>query len=156
MKLDQTTKADTAMLIRRPVAEVFEAFVNPEITTKFWFTDSTGRLEKGKEVEWTWKMYGFTGIVLVKELIPDRTIAIEWGPKGAPRSRAVWTFEPLDAQATFVSILMDGFSGDEDAVYHNLVGSVGGFCWVLAGCKAWLEHRLQLNLVPDRFPKGKE
>ncbi|MBC7990984.1 MAG: polyketide cyclase, partial [Luteimonas sp.] len=26
------------MLIRRPVAEVFEAFVDPAITSRFWFT----------------------------------------------------------------------------------------------------------------------
>ena len=30
------------MLIRRPVAEVFEAFINPAITTQFWFTHTTG------------------------------------------------------------------------------------------------------------------
>src|SRR6266511_1088361 len=40
----------TGMLIRRPVAEVFEAFVNPNITTQFWFTRSSGRLESGKAV----------------------------------------------------------------------------------------------------------
>jgi len=155
MKLDHSTRAETAMLIRRPVSEVFEAFINPEVTTKFWFTDSTGRLEKGKEVEWTWKMYDFTGFVLVKELIPDQSLEIEWGPRGAPRSRAAWTFEPLDEHATFVSIVMDGFSGDEEAIFQNLIGSVGGFCWVLAGLKAWLEHQIRLNLVRDRFPNGK-
>ncbi len=30
------------MLIRKPVAEVFEAFVNPDITSKFWFTKGSG------------------------------------------------------------------------------------------------------------------
>jgi uncharacterized protein YndB with AHSA1/START domain len=44
------------MLIRKPVAEVFEAFVNPDITTKFWFTKSSGRLEAGKQVQWEWEM----------------------------------------------------------------------------------------------------
>jgi uncharacterized protein YndB with AHSA1/START domain len=155
MKLDNSTSANTGMLIRRPVSEVFEAFVNPEITTKFWFTDSTGPLEKGKEVEWTWKMYDAIGVVLVKELIPDQSIEIEWGPKGAPRSRAAWTFEPLDEHVTFVSIVVDGFPGDEESVLSNLIGSVGGFCWVLAGLKAWLEHGIRLNVVRDRFPKGK-
>jgi uncharacterized protein YndB with AHSA1/START domain len=52
MKLDKTARADTGMLIRRPAAEVFEAFINPEVTTKFRFTDSTGplgdRFPKGK------------------------------------------------------------------------------------------------------------
>jgi len=35
------------MLIRRPVAEGFEAFVDPRITTKFWFTKGSGRVETG-------------------------------------------------------------------------------------------------------------
>jgi uncharacterized protein YndB with AHSA1/START domain len=42
--------ARAEMLIRRPVSEVFEAFVDPAITSKFWFTRSSGRLELGKEV----------------------------------------------------------------------------------------------------------
>lgn len=42
MTLTQAPIAKAEMLIRKPVAEVFEAFVNPEITTKFWFTKSSG------------------------------------------------------------------------------------------------------------------
>jgi uncharacterized protein YndB with AHSA1/START domain len=37
--------AKAEMLIHRPVAEVFEAFVNPVITSKFWFSQGSGRLE---------------------------------------------------------------------------------------------------------------
>ena len=29
-----------------------------------------------------------------------------------------------------------------------------GFTYVLAGAKAWLEHSVQLNLVPDKYPDG--
>lgn len=46
------------MLIRKPIQEVFEAFINPEITTNFWFTKSTGKLEEGKTITWEWEMYG--------------------------------------------------------------------------------------------------
>lgn len=156
MKLDQTTHVETGMLIRRPVSEVFEAFVYPSVTTKFWFTDSTGRLEKGKTVEWSWKMYGVSAVVSVEDLIPDRAISIEWGPKDSNlRSHARWTFEATDEGNTFVRIAVDGFPGDDEAVFHSLTDSVSGFGWVLAGLKAWLEHRIRLNLVPDRYPKGK-
>jgi hypothetical protein len=58
LQLKQVPIAKTGMLIRRPVAEVFEAFVNPDITTKFWFTKGSGRLEIGKQVQWDWEMYG--------------------------------------------------------------------------------------------------
>ena len=50
LRLSQAPVTRMGMLIRRPVAEVFEAFANPDITTQFWFTKSSGRLEAGKEV----------------------------------------------------------------------------------------------------------
>ena len=36
--------AKTQMLIRRSAHEVFDAFVDPAVTTKFWFTRSDGRV----------------------------------------------------------------------------------------------------------------
>ena len=43
MQNGQELVAKAEMLIRKPVAEVFEAFVDPAITTQFWFTKSSGR-----------------------------------------------------------------------------------------------------------------
>ena len=48
LQLKQIPIARTGMLIRRPVADVFEAFINPDVTTRFWFTGSSGRLEAGR------------------------------------------------------------------------------------------------------------
>lgn len=48
--LTQAPVAKAAMLIRKPIAEVFNAFIDPAITTQFWFTKSSGRLEPGKPV----------------------------------------------------------------------------------------------------------
>lgn len=55
--------AKAEMLIRKPIELVFQAFINPEITTKFWFTKSSGKLEEGKETEWTWEMYNHSIVV---------------------------------------------------------------------------------------------
>ena len=46
-----TIQSKAEMLIRKPVAEVFEAFINPDITSKFWFTKGSERLEAGKQVQ---------------------------------------------------------------------------------------------------------
>ncbi|KAF0818165.1 Ligand-binding SRPBCC domain protein family [Bacillus sp. ZZV12-4809] len=56
--LNEVSFSKVEMLIRKPVHEVFEAFIDPSITTKFWFTKSSGRLEEGKRFRWDWKMYG--------------------------------------------------------------------------------------------------
>jgi uncharacterized protein YndB with AHSA1/START domain len=50
--------AKCGMLIRKPVDQVFEAFVDPAITSRFWFTRGSGRLEAGRRVRWDWEMYG--------------------------------------------------------------------------------------------------
>jgi len=45
------------MMIRKPVEEVFQAFTDPSLTTKFWFTRASGPLELGATVTWHWDMY---------------------------------------------------------------------------------------------------
>ena len=65
-----------------------------------------------------------------------------------------WVFTPVGEDATFVSVTNTGFQGDGDAVVAQALDSTGGFTWVLAGAKAFLEHNLLLNLIADRFPKS--
>jgi uncharacterized protein YndB with AHSA1/START domain len=79
LQLTHIPVAKAEMLIRKPVAEVFEAFINPEITTKFWFTKSSGKLEAGKQVTWMWEMYNLSVPVTVKEIEQHKRILIEWG-----------------------------------------------------------------------------
>jgi uncharacterized protein YndB with AHSA1/START domain len=148
---NQFAKAE--MLIRKPVSEVFEAFINPEITTKFWFTKSTGRLEVAQPVEWTWEMYNMTIPITVKIIEPDKRILIEWGNYENLTS-VEWTFKELSDQTTFVSVTNEIISEDTDQTVAMVRDSTEGFTLVLAGLKALLEHNVILNLVGDRFPKG--
>lgn len=137
------------MLIRRPVAEVFNAFVDPSVTTRFWFTRSSGRVEPGRELRWDWEMYGVSAKVHVKEVDPNRRILIEWDDPPCP---VEWMFTTRPDGTTFVTISNWGFSGSDDDVVSQAIDAMGGFTLVLAGLKAWLEHRVALNLVADHHP----
>ena len=77
LNLKQVPITKTGMLIRKPVADVFEAFINPDVTTKFWFTKSSGRLEPGKQVTWTWEMYGVSAQIHVREVEENKRIVID-------------------------------------------------------------------------------
>jgi uncharacterized protein YndB with AHSA1/START domain len=143
------------MLIRRPVADVFEAFINPDITTKFWFTKSSGRLEADKQVQWDWEMYGISIPVTAKAIEPNKRIVIEW-PGYSSLTTVEWTFAPQEDGTTFVRITEAGFTGDGDDLVKQVTASTQGFSLVLAGLKALLEHNVSLNLVADRYPKGVE
>jgi uncharacterized protein YndB with AHSA1/START domain len=155
LQLKHVPIAKTGMLIRKPVADVFEAFINPDITAKFWFTKSSGRLEVGKQVQWDWEMYGISIPVTAKVIEANKRIVMEWPGYGSPTT-VEWIFAPQEDGTTFVSITNAGFTGDGDALAKQATDSTQGFSLVLAGLKALLEHNVILNLVADRFPKGIE
>jgi len=156
MSSNHAIEAKAEMLIRQPVADVFEAFVNPAITSKFWFTNGSDRLEPGKQIRWDWEMYHLSVQVSVKAIEQNRRIFIEWsGPDEAPTT-VEWLFKSRPDNTTFVSVTNAGFSGNAEEIAQQAIGSTEGFALVLAGCKAFLEHNIKLNLVADRHPDGIE
>jgi uncharacterized protein YndB with AHSA1/START domain len=138
--------ARTQMLIRRPVNEVFRAFVDPAITTRFWFTRGSGSLVHGKSVTWYWDMYGVSADVQVVTLVENERILIHW-PKPVE-----WQFGLRGDNATLVTITASGFTGTDDEQVVSAIDSMGGFSFTLAACKAWLEHGVPLNVVLDHDP----
>lgn len=139
------------MMIRRPIAEVFDAFINPAITTNFWFTKSTGSLQVGQPVTWEWEMYDVSDEIDVLEILTDEKIMIQWGD---PKTTVVFNFSSLSAESTYVVIENYGFTTSGEALAQDLINNTGGFTTVLDGCKAWLEHGINLNLIVDKFPPG--
>jgi len=138
------------MLIRKPINEVFEAFVNPDITCKFWFSKSSGRLDLGAKVRLDWEMFDVSDALTVKEFELNRRLLIEW--ENDPTSLE-WHFAPRE-DGTLVTISNWGFSGGAEKAVSHIVDAKGGYTMVLAGAKAWLEHGIELNLVRDQFPEG--
>lgn len=140
---------EAQMLIRKPVLQVFQAFIDPEITTNFWFTKSSGPLEVGKTVKWEWEMYGVSANVLTKEIIPNKLISTEWG---SPVTIVDYEFTALTGETTYVIIKNYGFTETGNDLIRVIKDSTGGFTTVLDGLKAYLEHNLKLNLVGDKYP----
>jgi uncharacterized protein YndB with AHSA1/START domain len=149
----QQTIATAQMLIRRPVSVVFGAFVDPAITSRFWFSRGSGSLAVGKQVRWDWEMYGVSTKVDVKALEPDKRILIEWDVPEDPTS-VEWTFEAMGEERTFVKIRNWGFRGNAEGVVAKALDSTGGFHLVLAGAKFFLEHGIEPNLVVDHAPEA--
>lgn len=145
-------EASAQMTIRKPATEVYQAFINPEITTQFWFTHSTGPLEVGKSVTWTWEMYGVSTISAPVELIPYELIKMNW-EGGGSTTTVEFHFISISASTTYLSIKHYGFDKEGEELKAAIIDSTRGFIMVLAGCKAWLEHGINLNLVGDKYPK---
>lgn len=140
-------QAAAGMLIRRPVSEVFEAFVDPAVTSRFWFSRGSDRLEPGAVVRWDWEMYGVGSDVRVKAIELDRRVLIDWDLDDP--TEVEWMFEPR-GEDTWVTVVNRGFHGDDPVA--QALDSTGGFALVLAGAKIWLEHGIAPGFVEDRHP----
>ena len=152
MEITQAPIAKAGLLIRRPVAEVFEAFIEPAITSKFWFTKGSGPLDAGKRVRWDWEMFGVSAEVSVLAVEANQRILIEWSAPGGNSTTVEWLFASRADNTTFVTITESGFSGNGDEVVQKAIGSQGGFTFLLSGLKAFLEHSIALNLTADQAP----
>lgn len=140
---------EVSTLIRRPPAEVFAAFVDPAITTRFWFTKSSGPLAPGVTVRWEWEMYGVGDTVRVKDFEEPERLVLEMGVGGG--TIAEFRFVRRE-EGTVITVIESGFSGTADEAIAYVAGSTGGYTTALCAAKALLEHGVELGAVRDKFP----
>jgi len=152
LHLTQVPIVKAAMLIHCPPAEAFRAFADPAITTRFWYTKSSGPMTPGAALRWEWEMYGVSTAVTVREVEPGRRILFDWGNDGP--TTVEMRFTPWDGGATFVEITESGLSGSGDELVARATGSTAGFTIVLCALKALLEHDIVLTAVRDRHPRN--
>lgn len=153
MKSKDTPVVTCEMLIRKPAPEAFEAFVDPEITSNFWFTEGSSRLEEDKSVDWTWGQFGITATIEVHRVKNSQFISFDWSSgEGESDYRTVEiSFESKSDDTTFVQVVEKGFTKDDQLV-EKIAGQTEGWTLVLSGLKAWLEHGINLNLIGDHKP----
>lgn len=133
-------ESNATIQIQKPVEEVFEGIVNPEKMTKYFISESNGRLETGKEV--IWKFPEFNDKFPVKEIKieTNRSISFVWDPETV----VIITLEKLPGNSTIVRVNENGKELNEDNLKWALDNS-GGWANFLACMKAYLEYGIQLR-----------
>ena len=153
-------KFNVAGRIAKPVAEVFEAVVDPDQLSNYFTTGGAkGRLETGATVMWDFHDYPGAFPVNVIEVVPNERIVLEWdAAEGEPpnvdnsiqvsnagyKTTVTMTFKALDDGRTMIEIAEEGWrenQGALDASYGNCQGWTG----MLLALKVWLEHGINLR-----------
>ena len=67
-----------ALQIQKPVSEVFEAIVNPELMSNYFISKSTGRMEEGSELSWNFPEFEIDFSIRVGKIEKDKYIAYYW------------------------------------------------------------------------------
>jgi uncharacterized protein YndB with AHSA1/START domain len=126
--------------IQKPVEEVFEGIVNPQKMTKYFISESSGRLETGKDVVWKFPEFDDTFPITEVKIEANRSISFVWDPETV----VVITLEKLPDQSTIVRVKEDGKDISEENLKWALENS-GGWANFLACMKAYLEYGIQLR-----------
>lgn len=139
-------KFQTQLKIRRPVAEVFEAVVNPAKLSSYFVSSASGPLVEGKTVQWSFAEAGDKVFdIEVREVVTNERIVFEWPTmSGEYLTRVEMVFKPLDGGAAMVQISESGWRPDEAGVKASY-GNAGGWMHMLCCLKARLEYDINLR-----------
>lgn len=133
-------ESNATIQIQKPIEEVFEGIVNPEKMTKYFISESSGRLESSKEV--IWKFPEFEDKFPIKEIniVNNSSISFVWDPE----TIVIITLEKLPDDSTIVRVNENGKELNDDNLKWALENS-GGWANFLACMKAYLEYGIQLR-----------
>ncbi|MGQ1784111.1 SRPBCC domain-containing protein [Saccharicrinis sp. GN24d3] len=143
--------SQATLQIQKPIEEVFEGIVDPMLMTQYFISESSGRLESGKEV--IWKFPEFADKYPVKEIKieTNRSVSFVWDPETVVNM----VLESLPDKSTVVKVTESGKKFNE----HNLkwvIGNTAGWANFLACMKAYLEYGIQLRKGAYDFMRKNE
>ena len=135
--------------IERPVAEVFDAVYNPKKLSGYFTTGgASAPLDEGTTVTWAFAdapSEAGTGFpVVVKKVVPEESITLEWEGEDGGHTTVQVTFKELEGGSTLVSIEESGFS-DTDQGFRNSYGNCMGWSQMISALKAFVEYGINLR-----------
>jgi uncharacterized protein YndB with AHSA1/START domain len=124
--------------IHRPITEVFEAIVNPEQMSNYWFSSGTDRLAEGKIITWRYDEYNAEGAVKVLEIQEPYNIVFTWGDPKHPTTVSI-TLTEQENESTIIKVTESGFN-DDPAELEIMLAQKEGWVYMLTCLKAYTEN----------------
>lgn len=130
--------------ISRPVQEVFEAVIKPEIMNRYFTLAAEGIMKTDSKVFWNWSDLQKGLEVNVKAVVKNERIELSWNSIAGYDTHITFSFKALDAGSTLLMIEETGWNADQkglDASYDHCSG------WEhMANClKAYLQYGIDLR-----------
>lgn len=147
--MSQNITAKASIGIQKPVKEVFEAIVNPEMMANYFISKGSGNLESGKEVQWEFPEFEDSFPVAVKDIRENEFVSFVWDPDSLVEIK----LEKKSENDTVVHVTEEGHNQDEAGIKW-VIGQTEGWANFLACMKAWLEYGIHLRNGAFDFMKN--
>ncbi len=140
---NQTLEIKTGIQIQKPVHEVFEAIVDPVKMCNYFISESTGRMEEGKELIWKFPEFEMKVPVRIVKIEQDKYISYHWDDNTHEQLVEI-TLINKGSNGTHVTVTEKSRDNDEAGIKW-LKGNTEGWANFLACLKAWLEYGINLR-----------
>jgi len=140
---DQKLEINTSIQVLKPVSEVFEAIVNPELMSNYFISKSTGRMEEGRVLMWRFPEFDMEFPIRVGKTEKDKYISYYWEVDGTELFVEM-NLTSRNKNATVVNITEKSRENDEAGIKW-FGGNTQGWANFLACLKAYLEYGINLR-----------
>jgi uncharacterized protein YndB with AHSA1/START domain len=138
-----------AIQVKKAMHDVFEAIVDPEKMSQYFISASTGRMEAGKEVHWSFPEFEGSFPVQVDRIEKDKFISFHWDMNKIKHLVEI-TLSKFGEGSTVITIT-EKSAGKEKAGLDWLKGNTEGWTNFLAFLKAYLEYSINLRTGAFEF-----
>jgi uncharacterized protein YndB with AHSA1/START domain len=139
-----SSKFQVSLKIRKPVAEVYEAVVDPKKLSGYFVETSTAPLIQGTTVKWKFAEVPDAFDVIVREAVPNSRVVLEWAGGHTYNTTVEMDFKPIDEGNTTLQISEGGWRLEKEEIQLPC-GNAGGWMHMLCSLKAYLEYGINLR-----------
>jgi uncharacterized protein YndB with AHSA1/START domain len=141
--MENPLKIKVALQIQKPVSEVFESIVNPKHMTQYFISESSGKMEEGKTILWSFPEFEGSDPIKVGRIVADKLISFSWKIDDFDHFVEI-SLESREKDSTLVSITEKERENDI-AGLKWLKGNTEGWANFLCCLKAYLEYGINLR-----------
>jgi len=132
------------LVMQKPVHEVFEAIADPGKMKNYFISESSGRMEEGKELTWKFPELELEFPIRVDGIEKDKYLSYFWKDPEGNETLVEITLTPKESSSTFVSVTEKSRENDEEGIKW-LKSNTEGWANFLACMKAYLDYGINLR-----------
>lgn len=102
--------------IGKPIADVFQAVVKPEILNKYFTLAAQGEIKNGSSVFWNWTSHKEGLHVDIDEVIFNEKIKFSWMSSAGYKTNVVFQFKETEELRTLMTIEESGWTMDKNGI----------------------------------------
>ena len=141
---NQNLDIKVALKMQKPLHVVFEAIVDPSKMVNYFIGKSTGRMEEGKTLKWTFPEFDMEFPIRVSKVEADKYISFFWDNFDGFETNVEISLEEKEDNSTFVTVTEKSRKNDVAGIIW-LKGNTEGWANFLACMKAYLDYGINLR-----------